>query len=69
LLIVGGQDTQVLRLNQQVLARLQCEKELLVVQGATHLFEEAGALEAAAQHACAWFGQHLKPTLAHAADH
>jgi dienelactone hydrolase len=69
LLIVGGQDTHVLRLNQQVLARLQCEKELLVVQGATHLFEETGALEAVAQHASAWFGQHLKPTLAHAADH
>ena len=69
LLIVGSQDTHVLRLNQQVLARLQCEKELLVVQGATHLFEETGALEAVAQHAGAWFGQHLKPTLAHAADH
>ncbi len=69
LLIVGGQDTHVLRLNQQVLAQLHCEKELLVVQGATHLFEETGALEAVAQHASAWFGQHLKPTLAHAADH
>jgi putative phosphoribosyl transferase len=70
LLIVGSQDTQVLRLNQKVLAQLHCEKELLVVQGATHLFEEPGALEAVAQHAGAWFGQHLKPnTLAHAADH
>ena len=69
LLIVGGQDTHVLRLNQQVLARLQCEKELLVVQGATHLFEETGALEAVAQHAGAWFGQHLKPNLARSADH
>lgn len=69
LLIVGGQDTHVLRLNQQVLARLHCEKELLVVQGATHLFEETGALEAVAQHAGAWFGQHFKPTLAHSADH
>lgn len=70
LLIVGSQDTQVLRLNQKVFAQLHCEKELLVVQGATHLFEEPGALEAVAQHAGAWFGQHLKPnTLAHAADH
>ena len=70
LLIVGSQDTQVLRLNQKVLAQLHCEKELLVVQGATHLFEEPGGLEAVAQHASAWFGQHLKPnTLAHAADH
>jgi putative phosphoribosyl transferase len=60
LLIVGAQDTHVLRLNQQVLARLHCEKELLVVQGATHLFEEAGALEAVAQHAGMWFGRHLR---------
>ncbi len=61
LLIVGGQDAHVLRLNQKVLAQLRCDKELLVVPGATHLFEEVGALEAVAHHAGLWFGRYLKP--------
>jgi putative phosphoribosyl transferase len=45
LLIVGGQDEQVIRLNQQAYARLRCEKSLEIVPGATHLFQEPGALE------------------------
>jgi putative phosphoribosyl transferase len=52
LLIVGGQDEQVIRLNQQAYARLRCEKSLEIVPGATHLFQEPGALEQVA----AWGG-------------
>lgn len=59
LLIVGGHDPQVLRLNQSALARMQCEKKLVVVPGATHLFEEPGALEEVARHAAEWFVQHM----------
>jgi pimeloyl-ACP methyl ester carboxylesterase len=59
LLIVGGEDTQVLALNRKALARLDCEKRLAVVPGATHLFEEPGALEEAADLAAAWFAGHL----------
>lgn len=59
LLIVGGYDDVVIGLNQQAYELLQCEKELVIVPGATHLFEEPGTLDQAAQHACAWFGRHL----------
>ena len=59
LLIVGGDDPQVLALNEEAHARLQCENELLVVPGATHLFEEPGALEQVAEHAAPWFVQHM----------
>lgn len=55
LLIVGGRDEVVLELNQQALAQLQAEAELVVIPGATHLFEEAGALEEVARLAAAWF--------------
>ena len=58
LLIVGGDDTVVLELNEQALQRLKCVKELAVVPGATHLFEEPGALDDACDHATAWFGRH-----------
>ncbi|TIX34902.1 MAG: hypothetical protein E5V36_27795, partial [Mesorhizobium sp.] len=44
LLVVGGADTQVIALNRSALAALRCEKELAIVPGATHLFEEPGAL-------------------------
>lgn len=63
LLIVGGLDTQVLQLNRQALGQLACKKELLVVAGATHLFEEPGALETVAKHATDWFSTHLKRSL------
>ncbi|HEY8519856.1 MAG TPA: dienelactone hydrolase family protein [Gammaproteobacteria bacterium] len=59
LLIVGGEDHQVLRLNEHALASLRCEKELVVVPGATHLFEEPGALDEVARHAAGWFEAHF----------
>ena len=59
LLIVGGADYGVIELNQQALAHLSCEKSLVIVPGATHLFEEAGALEQVAQLASSWFTTHL----------
>jgi pimeloyl-ACP methyl ester carboxylesterase len=59
LLIVGGDDGEVLALNRAALAQLRCEKELIVVPGATHLFEEPGTLEAVVGHARGWFSDHL----------
>jgi dienelactone hydrolase len=59
LLIVGGDDRQVLQLNEAALAQLECEAELEVVPGATHLFSEPGTLEQVAALAAAWFRQHL----------
>lgn len=60
LLIVGERDEDVLRLNEQAYARLQCEKSLAVVPHATHLFEEPGALQAVARLAAGWFAKHFK---------
>lgn len=60
LLLVGGADTEVLALNRDALARLHCEKNLSVIPGATHLFEESGALEEVARQAAAWFSHHLR---------
>ena len=60
LLIVGGDDTAVLRLNEEACDRLVCEKELRIVAGASHLFEEAGALETVAGMAADWFVRHLR---------
>ncbi|SFK96540.1 phosphoribosyltransferase family protein [Geodermatophilus ruber] len=62
LLIVGGRDAQVLELNQWAQARLRGENEIAVVPGATHLFEEPGALEQAAALARDWFVAHLART-------
>ncbi|OQO94909.1 alpha/beta hydrolase [Saccharomonospora piscinae] len=59
LLIVGGQDSQVLRLNEQAARRLAGPCELEVVPGATHLFEEPGALEQVSDLAAGWFTRHL----------
>ena len=58
LLIVGGADTQVLELNRQAQARMRCETRLEIIPGATHLFEEPGALERVAERAVAWFADH-----------
>jgi putative phosphoribosyl transferase len=55
LLIVGGADPQVLELNREALQRLSAQAELEVVEGATHLFEEPGALEEVARLAEGWF--------------
>jgi putative phosphoribosyl transferase len=60
LLIVGGEDREVLELNRQALASLDCEKQLAVVPGATHLFEEPGTLDEAARLAAEWFAKHLQ---------
>lgn len=59
LLIVGGRDTVVITLNEQALTQLKVEKRLEIVPGATHLFEEPGALEKVAELARDWFRQHL----------
>jgi putative phosphoribosyl transferase len=60
LLIVGGLDIEVLALNEQALSQIRAKKELVVVPGATHLFEEPGTLEEVAKVAAAWFEKFLK---------
>ncbi|KAF2992509.1 dienelactone hydrolase family protein [Methylocystis sp. MJC1] len=59
LLIVGGLDDEVIELNRAALGMLRCEARLDIVPGATHLFEEAGALETVVSLAIKWFGSHL----------
>jgi putative phosphoribosyl transferase len=59
LLIVGGADLQVLELNRQAQVQLRCETRLEIVPGATHLFEEPGALERVAELAAGWFADHV----------
>ncbi len=59
LLIVGGLDYQVIQLNQRAFDQLECEKDLRIVPGATHLFEEPGALDEVARLAREWFVGHL----------
>src|SRR2546425_13102319 len=59
LLIVGGLDYPVIEMNEQALARLRCEKELKIIPGATHLFEESGTLQEVAGLAADWFRRHL----------
>ncbi|MCJ0874472.1 phosphoribosyltransferase family protein [Streptomyces sp. AP-93] len=59
LLIVGGRDTRVLDLNQQAQRELRCENRLDIIPGATHLFEEPGALDEVAGLALDWFTKHL----------
>ncbi|PRY71862.1 dienelactone hydrolase family protein [Halomonas ventosae] len=61
LMLVGGWDTQVIELNEQAMARMICPRELLIVPGATHLFEEPGTLEKVEAHAARWFLDHLGP--------
>ncbi len=59
LLIVGEKDREVLELNRLALAKLRCTKSLIVVRGATHLFEESGALEQVVHLARGWLVTHL----------
>ena len=61
LLVVGGADSMVLDLNRQAQAQLRCENRLSIVPGATHLFEEPGALEAVTDLARDWFTDHMAP--------
>lgn len=60
LLIVGGHDEEVLALNRLAFEQITAEKQLAVVPGATHLFEEPGTLEEAARLAAEWFARHLR---------
>jgi len=59
LLIVGAADYGVIELNQQAYALMNCEKELILIPGATHLFEEPGTLQQAASNAASWFVRYL----------
>lgn len=60
LLLVGGLDGEVIRLNREACEWLSCTKELSIIPGATHLFEEPGTLEEVARQATDWFKRHLK---------
>jgi putative phosphoribosyl transferase len=60
LLIVGSDDTEVLRLNRDALMKLSCLRSLHVVPGATHLFEEPGALDQVVEAGSDWFALHLQ---------
>lgn len=64
LLIVGGDDTQVITLNEIAYDRLQSEKEMRIIPGATHLFSEPGTLEAASRLATEWFTRYLATPMA-----
>ena len=59
LLIVGGADTEVIELNRRAQQQLRCENRLEIVEGASHLFEEPGALERVAELASGWFARWL----------
>ncbi len=59
LLIVGGHDEPVIGMNPEAYDLLTCEKKLLIIPGATHLFEEPGTLEQVAELAGTWFGRYL----------
>jgi dienelactone hydrolase len=65
LLIVGGNDHQVIELNREAMAEMSCENELMIVPGATHLFEEPGALEEVAKLALTWFTRYLSDQRSH----
>ena len=60
LLIVGGEDTVVERLNREALERMRCPKRLAIVPGASHLFEEPGALEEVSRLARDWFEEYVR---------
>ncbi len=61
LLIVGGNDKEVIGMNESALRKMKCAKQMAIVPGATHLFEEAGMLERVAALAGKWFNEHLQP--------
>lgn len=65
LLIVGGFDVDVLQLNEQAFKLLNCEKKMEIIPGATHLFEERGAMERVCEIAANWFQLHLQPSEVH----
>jgi len=59
LLIVGGDDSPVIRLNEEAYEQLSCERQMTIIPGATHLFEEPGTLEEVTRLAVEWFSQHF----------
>jgi putative phosphoribosyl transferase len=59
LLIIGSLDTDVITLNEQAFSLLQCEKQIEIVEGATHLFEEPGTLESVAELAGSWYKKYF----------
>ena len=59
LLVVGGRDLPVMAINRDGIGELRSEKKLVVIPGATHLFEEPGALEEVAKLATNWFANYL----------
>lgn len=65
LLIVGSRDIPVIELNEAALRHLHCEKELVLVPGAHHLFEEPGTLDAVVDHATRWFLRHFDAEVRH----
>ena len=64
LLIVGSLDTEVLHLNKQAFKKLKCPKELVIVEGASHLFEEEGKMDKVSGLAAVWFEEYLSPVAA-----
>ena len=62
LLLVGGLDAEVIELNRQAMAQMKAEKKLVIIPGATHLFEEPGKLEEVSKHSTEWFLKHLTKT-------
>ena len=63
LLIVGGDDEPVIEMNRAAYRLLDCPKRLVIVPGASHLFEEPGTLEQVAEHALTWFQRHFHPAM------
>jgi pimeloyl-ACP methyl ester carboxylesterase len=60
LLLVGGLDIEVIELNRQAMAQMRAEKKLVIIPGATHLFEEPGKLEEVAKISADWFTRYLR---------
>jgi putative phosphoribosyl transferase len=69
MLIVGGDDEPVIEMNQAAYQLLTCPKRLVIVPGASHLFEEPGTLDEVAQYALIWFQQHFQPASLRAEAH
>ena len=59
-MLVGGLDTEVIELNRQAMEQMTAEKKLVIIPGATHLFEEQGKLEEVAKISADWFIRYLK---------
>jgi len=65
LLVVGGEDSSVIQLNEEAYSRLHCEKALRIIPGASHLFEEPGTLEIVARMVTEWFSEHFATFRSH----